>query len=98
MPEQLSPQDIDHALQKLPGWSVRDEELCADYSFADFNAAFAFMVRVAMKAEAVDHHPRWSNIYNKVSIAFSTHSAGHKITELDLEMARFICAIASDVV
>ena len=57
--------------------------------FADFNAAFAFMTRVALKADKVDHHPEWSNVYNRVEVLLTTHDAGG-VTEKDVDMARFI--------
>jgi 4a-hydroxytetrahydrobiopterin dehydratase len=73
----------------LPG---RDA-IAKSFKFADFNAAFAFMTRVALKAEAMDHHPEWFNVYNKVDIVLSTHDAGG-LSALDVEMAKFIDAIA----
>ena len=57
--------------------------------YQDFNAAFAFMTRVALKADKVDHHPEWSNVYNRVEILLTTHDAGG-VTDLDVRMARFI--------
>ncbi len=57
--------------------------------FADFNAAFGFMTRVALMADKLDHHPEWSNVYNRVEVLLTTHDAGG-VTELDLTLARFI--------
>ncbi len=85
----LSPQD---ALKDLDGWSVHDGDRPAierTLKFADFNTAFAFMTRVALKAETMDHHPEWSNVYNRVSVLLTTHDAGG-VTDLDTTMARFI--------
>lgn len=84
------------ALAVLPLWAVADETrqaLVRSLRFADFNTAFAFMTRVALKAETMDHHPEWSNVYNRVEVLLTTHDAGG-VTDLDLELARFIDAAA----
>ena len=89
----LAPAD---AIRDLTGWSVHDGDRSAierTLKFADFNSAFAFMTRVALKAETMDHHPEWSNVYNRVSVLLTTHDAGG-VTELDTTMARFIDAAA----
>ena len=85
----LSAEEIESALGTLPGWSVRDEKLTRELKFADFSEAFGFMTRVALAAEQRDHHPEWSNVWNKVSIALVTHDSGG-ITEKDVELAREI--------
>jgi 4a-hydroxytetrahydrobiopterin dehydratase len=80
------------AAGQLSGWAVAPGErpaIARSLRFADFNTAFAFMARVALKAETMDHHPEWSNVYNRVDILLTTHDAGG-VTELDLTMARFI--------
>ena len=85
----LAPAD---ALKDLNGWSVHDGDRPAiqrSLKFADFNTAFAFMTRVALKAETMDHHPEWSNVYNRVTVLLTTHDAGG-VTDLDTTMARFI--------
>jgi len=64
-----------------------------DLAFADFKEAFAFMTRVALKAEQMNHHPEWFNVYNRVEIVLSTHDAGG-LTEKDVTLARFIDAAA----
>ncbi|MBM3561124.1 MAG: 4a-hydroxytetrahydrobiopterin dehydratase, partial [Alphaproteobacteria bacterium] len=61
--------------------------------FADFNAAFGFMTRVALMAERMDHHPEWSNVYDRVEITLSTHDAGG-LSERDVALARFIDSLA----
>jgi 4a-hydroxytetrahydrobiopterin dehydratase len=83
------------ALGDLSGWGEMPgrDAIAKSFKFADFNAAFAFMTRVALKAEAMDHHPEWFNVYNKVDIVLSTHDAGG-LSARDVEMARFIDAIA----
>lgn len=71
------------------------DAIARDLRFKDFNAAFGFMARVALKAETMDHHPEWSNVYGKVDILLTTHDAGG-VTDLDLELARFIDAAAGE--
>lgn len=89
----LTPEALAAGLQELDGWEVRDGRLHREVVLTDFRAAFAFMTRVAFEAEDLDHHPDWSNGWNRVVIDLSTHSAGG-ITALDLELARRISAIA----
>lgn len=87
------------ALETLPDWSAGQggrDEIVRTFAFADFNAAFAFMTRVALKAEALDHHPEWSNVYNRVEVVLTTHDAGG-VTSLDVEMARFMDAAAREL-
>ena len=79
---------------KLPtpaGWSreAGRDAISREFVFADFNRAFAFMTQVALAAEKRDHHPEWSNVYNKVRVTLSTHDAGG-VTEKDLDLARFM--------
>ncbi len=84
------------ALASLPKWQEvpgRDA-IKRSLKFADFNQAWGFMCRVALAAEKADHHPEWSNVYNKVEIVLSTHDAGG-ITELDFKLAEKIEALAA---
>ena len=85
----LTPEAIAAALRDLDGWELRDGCLHREVVLADFRAAFAFMTRVAFDAEELNHHPDWSNVWNRVTIDLSTHDAGG-ITDLDLELARRI--------
>jgi 4a-hydroxytetrahydrobiopterin dehydratase len=71
-------------------WKEEGGALKRAFKFKDFSEAFAFMTRVALIAEKMDHHPEWSNVYNKVEISLSTHSAGSTVTEKDREMAKAI--------
>jgi 4a-hydroxytetrahydrobiopterin dehydratase len=76
---------------KTPADWTREEKrdaITREFVFADFNRAFAFMTRVALAAEKADHHPEWSNVYNKVRITLTTHDAGG-VTQKDLDLARF---------
>ena len=71
-------------------WAHENNQLIREFEFADFSEAFGFMTRVALIAEKMDHHPEWSNVYNKVSIRLSTHSAGNIVTEKDKALAQAI--------
>lgn len=71
-------------------WKEKDNTLYKKFLFKDFSEAFAFMTRVALEAEKMDHHPRWSNVYNQVEIWLNTHSAGNVITEKDSILAKKI--------
>jgi len=71
-------------------WKEENNQLSKTYTFTDFNEAFAFMTRVAMLADKMDHHPEWSNVYNKVTIRLSTHDQGNIVTEKDRELAAAI--------
>jgi 4a-hydroxytetrahydrobiopterin dehydratase len=86
----LTEAELATALAELPGWALAEGGVAIrkTFRFADFNAAFGFMTRVALKAEKMDHHPEWFNVYNRVEITLSTHDVGG-LTELDLELARF---------
>jgi 4a-hydroxytetrahydrobiopterin dehydratase len=71
-------------------WTDSDNQLKRDFKFKDFSEAFAFMTRVAMIAEKMNHHPDWRNSYNKVEITLSTHDKGNTITEKDRKLAESI--------
>ncbi|MBM3491109.1 MAG: 4a-hydroxytetrahydrobiopterin dehydratase [Alphaproteobacteria bacterium] len=79
------------ALAELPAWREVDgrDAIARDFRFADFSQAFGFMARVALAAEKLDHHPEWSNVYNRVAITLSTHDAGG-LTERDIRLAKAI--------
>lgn len=68
-------------------WQIIENKLVREFTFKDFTEAFAFMSKVAGLAEKMDHHPEWSNVYNRVLIKLCTHTAGDKITEKDEELA-----------
>jgi 4a-hydroxytetrahydrobiopterin dehydratase len=84
----LSEEERRSALEALPHWRYDESEkaIRRDFSFADFGEAFAFMTRVAIAAEKADHHPDWSNSWNKVAVALSTHRAGG-VTAKDVALA-----------
>jgi 4a-hydroxytetrahydrobiopterin dehydratase len=94
MAEKLSGGEIASLSEQLSGWTVAEggERLVRSFKFKDFTEAFGFMARVALLAEKADHHPDWSNGYNRVEIALSTHDAGG-ITKKDVELAEKISAL-----
>ncbi len=71
-------------------WQETDNKLYRKFEFTNFSEAFAFMTRVAMEAEKMDHHPLWTNVWNKVEIWLSTHDAGDVVTEKDKKLAERI--------
>jgi 4a-hydroxytetrahydrobiopterin dehydratase len=71
-------------------WTEKDNKLYRKFEFADFSEAFAFMTRVALEAEKMDHHPLWTNVWNKVEIWLSTHDAGDIVTTKDKKLAERI--------
>jgi 4a-hydroxytetrahydrobiopterin dehydratase len=80
--------EMSASLAKLSGWKLADDGKAIErrFKFADFSEAFAFMARGALAAEKLDHHPEWSNVYNRVDVRLSTHDAGG-VTSLDIELA-----------
>lgn len=71
-------------------WEEKDNTLYRKFQFSNFSEAFAFMTRVAIEAEKMDHHPLWTNVWNTVEIWLSTHDAGNIVTEKDIKLARKI--------
>ena len=89
----LTPEELSDLSRELPLWASDGTALTRDLAFDDFNAAFAFMSDVAAEADRLDHHPEWSNVYNKVSIRLTTHDS-HGLTKRDVALARFVDAAA----
>lgn len=85
----FSEQEITARLRNLPGWSVANGNLHRVFEFKDFSAAFGFMTRAALAAEKMNHHPDWSNSWNKVTVDLCTHSAGG-LTKNDFDLAAAI--------
>jgi 4a-hydroxytetrahydrobiopterin dehydratase len=83
------------ALMQLQGWAAAEgrDAIVKTFSFVDFNAAFGFMTRVALMADKLDHHPEWSNVYNRVEVLLATHDADG-VTALDVRLAAFMDEIA----
>jgi len=94
MSQKLSDTEIQSKLSKLPRWIHRDDTISATFEFENFIEAFSFMTKIALQAEKMDHHPEWSNMYNKVTINLNTHSA-KGITDIDFELAKFINSMIS---
>jgi 4a-hydroxytetrahydrobiopterin dehydratase len=94
MSKPLAEAEITVALRGLPGWSHQRAALEREYLFADFRAALAFMVRAGFEAEAVNHHPEWTNVYNRVSVRLTTHDAGECVTDKDVDLARRFDAVS----
>ena len=74
-------------------WQEQDNKLYRKFQFKNFSEAFAFMTRVALEAEKMDHHPLWTNVYNNVEIWLSTHDAGDVVTDKDKKLAKKIDAL-----
>jgi 4a-hydroxytetrahydrobiopterin dehydratase len=86
-PGKLAEADLREQLDELPDWRMAGGKLCREFQFADFVTAFQFMTGVALVAERMNHHPEWSNVYNRVEMALTTHDAGG-VTRLDFDLAR----------
>ena len=91
MAEKLSEAELNGALEELPDWARVDgrDAIKKTFKFSDFEAAFAFMTQSAAKAEEMNHHPEWFNVYSTVEVTLATHDAGG-VTELDITLARFM--------
>jgi 4a-hydroxytetrahydrobiopterin dehydratase len=94
MVEQLSDAERADALDELDEWDYDEarDAITRTFTFADFSGAFGFMTRVALLAERADHHPEWSNVWNRVDIALTTHDAGG-LSHRDVDLARAIEAL-----
>jgi len=87
---------IEEALESLPGWSQEGEAIVRTYEFADFRAALAFMNRAAGPVEEMDHHPEWTNVYNRVDVKLSSHDVGG-VTGRDIQLATVLERVAGAV-
>jgi 4a-hydroxytetrahydrobiopterin dehydratase len=96
MAEKLTADDRKAILASMKGWSEGKDgaSIAKSFRFGGFDDAWGFMTRVAIKAQSMDHHPDWSNTYNKVEVELSTHDAGG-VTELDIELAKYMDVAAS---
>ena len=94
----LTESERGEALTQLDGWAfdAARNGIAKRFAFADFPAAFAFMTRVAMEAEKADHHPDWSNVWNRVDVLLSTHDAGG-VTAKDIALAQKMDAISASL-
>lgn len=90
----LDSEEIEAGLENLPGWRSEGDHLEKDFQFDDFIETISIMVEIGFAAESIEHHPEWTNVYNRLNIRLSTHDAGG-ITEKDLDLARRIEAIVN---
>lgn len=88
--KKLSQDDIQQALVDLPGWSVKEGKLHKQFKFKSFAQALGWMVTVGIQADKMDHHPEWSNVYNRVEVSLVTHDMDNSISSWDVELARFM--------
>lgn len=79
--------EIQTALARLPGWRFERDALVKRFEFGSFREALSFMVRVGFEAEAMNHHPEWTNVYSQVDVRLATHDAGGKVTAKDVALA-----------
>ncbi|KAH9599835.1 Pterin 4 alpha carbinolamine dehydratase [Trypanosoma melophagium] len=84
----LSQSDISRALKDTAGWRTEKNEICRDFEFRDFKQALLFMNAVADVCEALQHHPCWTNTYNKIHVRLTTHDAGNRVTQKDIDLAK----------
>jgi 4a-hydroxytetrahydrobiopterin dehydratase len=84
----LTREEITAALKGLAGWKQDGDALAKTFKFGSFKEAMSFMVRVGFEAEAMNHHPDWTNVYNNVAVRLNTHDAGGKVTAKDVELAQ----------
>ena len=94
-PKRLSEADISAALPGLAGWKIQEGKLHREFRFANFVRAFGFMSSVALVAEAMNHHPEWSNVYDRVLVDLTTHDA-QGLTALDIELATRMNELAGE--
>jgi 4a-hydroxytetrahydrobiopterin dehydratase len=83
----LKPEEITQACARLPGWKFDRDALTKTFKFGSFREALSFMTRVAFEAEELNHHPEWTNVYNRLEVRLNTHDAGGKVTGKDVELA-----------
>ena len=93
-PPKLSTDHVTSRLRDLPGWTLEGGKLHREFTFTDFVAAFGFMTEVAQAAEALEHHPEWFNVWNRVTVDLNTHDAGG-LTELDFTLAARMSELAA---
>ena len=91
MPDRLEGLRRQEALNSLPDWQTQTDRaaIARPLMFEDFNSAFSFMAKIAMKAEAMNHHPEWSNVYNRLEIVLTSHDVDG-LSERDVKLAKFI--------
>ncbi len=91
----LNNDELETVLVDLPGWEILDGKLTKTFRFASFAQAMGWMVSVAIYADKIDHHPEWSNVYNRVQVQLVTHDLGNAISTWDLDLARRMDELAT---
>ena len=94
MSKPLTSEEMTQALASLGGWTFERDALTKTFKFGSFREALSFMTRVGFEAEELNHHPEWTNVYNRVVIRLNTHDAGGKVTSKDFELATRIQKIS----
>lgn len=93
--QKLNDQEIQDALADLPSWEVKEGKLHKAYKFGSFAEAVGWMMSAAIHADKLDHHPEWTNVYNRVQVNLVTHDLDNSISNLDVELAQKLEALAS---
>ena len=93
--QKLNSEAINKALADLPGWELQDGKLHKQYKFETFAQALGWMVSAGVHADKMDHHPEWTNVYNKVTVSLVTHDLDNAISNLDVELAQKMDALSS---
>ncbi len=91
----IDAQQIQQALERLPGWTVDDGKLSKEFKFGSFAEAIGWLVSVAIYADRIDHHPEWFNVYNRVKVSLITHDMA-ALSTLDLALAKRMQALAGE--
>ena len=86
----LTSEEIETALSKLPEWRFENDCISRRFEFSTFKEAISFLVRASFEAESLNHHPELVNVYNRVDVTLSTHDAGNKVTQMDIDLASAI--------
>jgi 4a-hydroxytetrahydrobiopterin dehydratase len=86
--QKLTENELQQALNSLPGWQIKEGKLHKEYKFSDFTTALGWMVTVGVHAEKMGHHPEWFNVYSTVRVNLATHDIGNAISNLDVELAK----------
>ena len=95
--QKLTPEELEAALKALHGWSIENEKLHREYRFPDFAHAFGFMTTAAIEIEKRNHHPEWSNVYNRVTVDLTTHDS-KGITQKDVDLAHLLEQLSTKLV
>lgn len=95
--QKLTPEELEAALKALPGWGIQNEKLHREYRFPDFAHAFGFMTTAAIEIEKRNHHPEWSNVYNRVTVDLTTHDS-KGITQKDVDLAQLLEQLSTKLV